>query len=128
MRELKEKGKKLKNGEKEGKTVGGAVGIFGTVSTSNGQENMVMLARKKELFLDYDDYKDVFPKELPQGLPPLRGIEHQIDFVPGSQSPNKSAYRSNPTDTKELQHQVKKFLNKGYIKEIMSPCTVLMLL
>ena len=54
MRELKEKGKKPKNGEKEGKNMGAAVGIFGSASTSNGQENMVMLARKKELFLDYD--------------------------------------------------------------------------
>ncbi|KAL4304553.1 hypothetical protein GQ457_10G010590 [Hibiscus cannabinus] len=29
------------------------------------------------------DYKDVFPDETPKGLPPLRGIEHQIDFIPG---------------------------------------------
>ena len=25
------------------------------------------------------EFKDVFPAEIPQGLPPLRGIEHQID-------------------------------------------------
>ncbi|KAL1563916.1 hypothetical protein AAHA92_06333 [Salvia divinorum] len=29
-------------------------------------------------------FQDVFPEELPNGLPPVRGIEHQIDFVPGS--------------------------------------------
>ncbi|XP_074266657.1 uncharacterized protein LOC141589936 [Silene latifolia] len=29
-------------------------------------------------------YKDVFPRELPHGLPPLRGIEHHIDVVSGS--------------------------------------------
>ncbi|XP_073353940.1 uncharacterized protein [Aegilops tauschii subsp. strangulata] len=28
------------------------------------------------------EYKDVFPKEVPPGLPPKRGIEHQIDLVP----------------------------------------------
>ncbi|KAH0701770.1 hypothetical protein KY285_016048 [Solanum tuberosum] len=61
-------------------------------------------------------YEDVFPKELPSGLPPLRGIEHQIDFVPGSQLPNKPAYRSNLEDTKKLQWQVEELLNKAINK------------
>ena len=34
------------------------------------------------------DYEDVFPEDVPQGLPPIRGIEHQIDFVPGASIPN----------------------------------------
>ena len=34
------------------------------------------------------DYKDVFPEEIPPGLPPIRGIGHQIDFVPGATIPN----------------------------------------
>ena len=38
------------------------------------------------------DYEDVFPDEIPQGLPPIRGIEHQIDFMPGTQIPNRPAY------------------------------------
>ncbi|GKV12424.1 hypothetical protein SLEP1_g23565 [Rubroshorea leprosula] len=28
------------------------------------------------------DFKDVFPDDVPNGLPPIRGIEHQIDFIP----------------------------------------------
>jgi hypothetical protein len=28
------------------------------------------------------EFIDVFPEELPEGLPPIRGIEHQIDLVP----------------------------------------------
>jgi hypothetical protein len=28
------------------------------------------------------EYADVFPKDFPPGLPPLRGIEHQIDLIP----------------------------------------------
>jgi hypothetical protein len=27
------------------------------------------------------EFKDVFPTEIPPGLPPLRGIEHQIDLI-----------------------------------------------
>uniref|UniRef100_A0A2N9HBQ8 Integrase catalytic domain-containing protein n=1 Tax=Fagus sylvatica TaxID=28930 RepID=A0A2N9HBQ8_FAGSY len=42
------------------------------------------------------EYEDVFPNDVPSGLPPIRGIEHQIDFVPGATIPNRPAYRSNP--------------------------------
>ncbi|XP_039059944.1 uncharacterized protein LOC120203854 [Hibiscus syriacus] len=74
------------------------------------------------------DFKDVFPEEIPDGLPPIRGIEHQIDFIPGATIPNRPAYRSNPNETKELQKQVKELLDKGYIRESLSPCAVLVLL
>ncbi|XP_066324002.1 uncharacterized protein [Miscanthus floridulus] len=59
------------------------------------------------------DFEDVFPDEIPAGLPPLRGIEHQIDLVPGVSLPNRPAYRTNPTETKEIQRQVKELLDKG---------------
>ena len=49
-----------------------------------------------------DQYKDVFPNDLPPGLPPVRGLEHQIDLIPGASLPNKPAYRTNPKETKEL--------------------------
>ncbi|XP_060210549.1 uncharacterized protein LOC132637485 [Lycium barbarum] len=61
----------------------------------------------------FQEYEALFPEEMPDGLPPLRGIEHQIDFVPGSQIPNKPAYRSNPEETKELQRQVDELLKRG---------------
>jgi hypothetical protein len=38
------------------------------------------------------EYKDVFPNDVPSGLPPIRGIEHQIDFVLGATIPNRLAY------------------------------------
>ncbi|KAH0774040.1 hypothetical protein KY290_011177 [Solanum tuberosum] len=74
------------------------------------------------------DYEDVFPKDRPSGFLPLREIEHQIDFVLGSQLPNKPAYRSNPEDTKELQRKVEELLNKGYVRESMSTCVMPVLL
>jgi hypothetical protein len=74
------------------------------------------------------EYADVFPNDVPRGLPPIRGIEHQIDFVPGATIPNRPAYRSNPDETKELQRQVEELLAKGHVRESMSPCAVSVLL
>uniref|UniRef100_A0A2N9EMT7 Reverse transcriptase n=1 Tax=Fagus sylvatica TaxID=28930 RepID=A0A2N9EMT7_FAGSY len=74
------------------------------------------------------EYEDVFPNDVPSGLPPIRGIEHQIDFVPGATIPNCPAYRSNPEETKELQRQVEELLAKGHVRESMSPCAVPVLL
>ncbi|GKV07016.1 hypothetical protein SLEP1_g18829 [Rubroshorea leprosula] len=70
------------------------------------------------------DFKDVFPEDIPNGLPPIRGIEHQIDFIPGATISNQPAYRSNPNETKELQKQVEELMKKGHVRESMSPCAV----
>jgi hypothetical protein len=51
------------------------------------------------------EFEDVLPEEVPHGLPPIRGIEHQIDFIPSASIPNRPAYTSNPEETKELQSQ-----------------------
>jgi hypothetical protein len=74
------------------------------------------------------DFEDVFPDEVPAGLPPIRGIEHQIDLLPGASLPNRPAYRANPEETKEIQRQVKELLDKGYVRESLSPCVVPVLL
>ncbi|XP_038973772.1 uncharacterized protein LOC103697756 isoform X1 [Phoenix dactylifera] len=70
------------------------------------------------------EFEDIFPKEIPNGLPPLRGIEHQIDFMPGSTIPNRPAYRANPEETKEIQRQVDELVKKGIVRESLSPCSV----
>ncbi|CAN4076702.1 unnamed protein product [Withania somnifera] len=79
---------------------------------------------KKHVLEPLTPYQDLFPDEMSKGLPPLRGIEHQLDFVPGSQIPNRPAYRSNPEETKELQRQVEELLEKGLIEESLSPSAV----
>jgi hypothetical protein len=35
------------------------------------------------------EFENVFPNDIPSGLPPIRGIEHQIDFVLGASIPNR---------------------------------------
>ena len=74
------------------------------------------------------DYEDVFLEEVPPGLPPKRGIVHQIDLVPGASLPNRAPCRTNPEETKEIQRQVQELINKGYVKESLSPCAILVLL
>ena len=71
------------------------------------------------------DFEDVFPDEVPVGLPPIRGIEYQIDLVPGASLPNRPAYRTNPEETKEIQRWVKELLDRGYVHESLSPCAIL---
>jgi len=57
-------------------------------------------------------------------LPPLRGIEHHIDLIPGASLPNRPAYRSNPQQTQEIQSQVVELVSKGWVRESLSPCAV----
>jgi len=70
------------------------------------------------------EFGDFFPKEISPGLPPLRGIEHHIDLVPGAVLPNRPAYRSNPQETKEIQKQVEDLFHKGWVTESLSPYAV----
>jgi len=45
------------------------------------------------------EFEDIFSKEGPNGLAPIRGIEHQIDLIPGASLPHRPAYRTNPEET-----------------------------
>ena len=41
------------------------------------------------------EFADVFPCAVPPGLPPIQGIEYQIDLIPGASLPNRAPYRTN---------------------------------
>ncbi|XP_027357157.1 uncharacterized protein LOC113866528 [Abrus precatorius] len=85
------------------------------------KEKSEALERKK-------DFQDIFPSSVPSGLPPLRGIEHQIDLISGASLPNRPTYRSNPQETKEIQIQVDELMSKGWVRDSMSPYVVSVIL
>eukprot|EP00253_Pinus_taeda_P015107 PITA_15107 len=70
------------------------------------------------------DFGDIVVDDLPDELPPRRGISHCIDFIPGASLPNKAAYHMSPKDHEEIRKQVQELLDKGLIRESMSPCAV----
>ena len=113
-----------------------------SASMKKGEVERALMAREQLLVLIYKNVyftndlnsslpcevvsllHDVFPEEITCGLPPLRGIEHQIDFILGASLPNRPAYRSSPEEAKEIQRQVDEFLQKGFLRESLSPCSV----
>ena len=47
-------------------------------------------------------FDTVMPNDLPSELPMLRDVQHQIDFIPGSQLPTLPHYRMNPKEEEIL--------------------------
>nr|GEV38517.1 reverse transcriptase domain-containing protein [Tanacetum cinerariifolium] len=70
------------------------------------------------------EFVDVIPDDIPSGLSAMRDIQHCIDFILGPAIPNRPAYRINLKEFAKLQRQVTEFLEKGLIRESMSPCAV----
>ena len=86
--------------------------------------NMLNPSLLSDFVVLLQEFENLFSKEMPSSLPPLRGIEHKIDFIPGTPIPNRPAYRTNPKEVEEIQRQVSELLAKGYVRESLSPCSV----
>ncbi|RDY05371.1 hypothetical protein CR513_10810, partial [Mucuna pruriens] len=49
-----------------------------------------------------ESFYDIFPKDIPRGWPPIKGIEHQTNFMMGATLPSKAAYKANLEESKEI--------------------------
>src|SRR5213078_2477818 len=85
------------------------------------------LSLKKQATMDspaiqhlLNEYSDVLREELPDGLPPVRSIEHAIDT--GDERPyNRNAFPLSEQQLREQTKQVEDLLKKGLIRESSSP-------
>ena len=98
-----------------------ATGVVYMLLTALELDAMIVPQSIKELI---KSFKDVFPNELPTELPPMRDIQHAINFIPSSALPNRVAYGMTPMENDELNRQVQELLDKGYIRPSISPCVV----
>jgi hypothetical protein len=71
-----------------------------------------------------EEFADIVVDELPRSLPPMRNVSHHIDLIPGAIFPNKAAYRLTPQENEEVKRQVQELLDKGLVRETLSPCVV----
>jgi hypothetical protein len=71
-----------------------------------------------------ENFANIVVDDLPYSLPPIRSISHHIDLIPRSSLPNKEAYRLMPQENEEVNKQVQDLMDKGLVRESLSPCDV----
>ena len=65
-------------------------------------------------------FKDVFPEDITE-FPPHNEVYFSIELVPGAAPTSKEPYRKITYELVELKLQLKKMLDKGYIRSSVSP-------
>ena len=65
-------------------------------------------------------HAEVFPDDLPAGLPPSRAVDHKIELKPGSRPPRGRPIRYSRTDDAGVAAFVEENLAKGFIKASQS--------
>ena len=95
------------------------VGKPRTIITNNRIDEL--LAEIQKLL---EEYVDIVVDDFSNELPPVRSISHHIDLIPGASLPNKAAYRMTPVENAEISRQVQELLDKGLVRESLSPCVV----
>ena len=66
-------------------------------------------------------FADVFPNELPKGLPPSRPYDHRILLLKDSIPSRHCRYRVPLTQKEELKRQIDELLASGHIERAQSP-------
>ncbi|MGN6618758.1 MAG: reverse transcriptase family protein, partial [Ilyomonas sp.] len=68
-----------------------------------------------------EQFSDVFPDDLPAGLPPRRDVDHKIELEREAVPPTRAVYRMSPAELNELKKQLNELTSKGFIQPSKSP-------
>ena len=80
--------------------------------SSSAKENLEHLLK---------EYGDVFPLDLPPGLPPTRNVQHGIDVMEGKKPVSKPPYRMSASESQEVERQLADYLARGFIRPSTLP-------
>lgn len=75
-----------------------------------------------------ESFKDIFPEELPVGLPPQRRLDHRIILKPGTAPISRKQYRIPLNYLPEFKRQIDEQLKGGRIRRSNSPYSAPVLL
>jgi hypothetical protein len=71
-----------------------------------------------------EEFDDIVVDKLPCSLRSIKSISHHIDIILGASLPNKATYRLTPQENEEVKRQVQDLMDKGLVRESLSPCVV----
>jgi hypothetical protein len=66
-------------------------------------------------------FKDVFPDDLPSGLPPSREVDHKIELVAGATPQSRPTFRLSASELAELKSQLEGLVKAGFVQPSKSP-------
>ncbi|GJP49384.1 hypothetical protein CLOM_g8601 [Closterium sp. NIES-68] len=66
-------------------------------------------------------HADIFPDDLPAGLPPKRDHDHKIELEPGAQPTVRTQWRLTQPELDEIRRQLDYLLEKGLVRPSTSP-------
>ena len=68
------------------------------------------------------EFEDVFPEQLPSGLPPTRGVQHRIELKPGSTPPQvRPLHHQSSKDLAVFEEYTRSMIEAGQLRVSNSP-------